>query len=373
MERFVALNNKESSSPAPTHEDYDDQIKADTADGGAPISATATTATTAAATATATTPSSSSTNMRIRKLPTVDARIVHIDPTTCVCPNCDNPIQLMHLTQSEIKSTRNAISDYLMSTMNNEQYANPEWFRQWILKKGPFRYIIDGANVAFSGGRVNVQFTFNQIKVLLEKLSEPRYLPGKPLVILPHNFLKSFLDPRYKGAPRSQLSSTIIPNKDGEMSRKDINTFVWQMHRKGMLFSIPKGFSDDLFWVYATLENTLHSHIYSITTTIGSSSSSSSSPLTTDMKADTLSSSNSKQSIPSTQNSDTSGSDTSNSKLLDDRIYIISNDCTNDHRGLFPSAQAFVRWRASQVIMNIYMRMYIHLSVYQLVCILIDR
>jgi len=150
---------------------------------------------------------------RRRQLPVVDARIVKMDPRTCLCPNCNQPIQNIDLMPSEISFTKLSIFNHLVSKVRTDasphlkNYADPEWMRKWIQTNGPFKYIIDGANMAYSGASKNSQFSFSQIKALIEKLSQPQYQPGKPLIVLPHSYTFRYLNPNYKGVsvPRSNF------------------------------------------------------------------------------------------------------------------------------------------------------------------------
>lgn len=309
-----------------------------------------------------TTPSSpSSSTTRIRSMAPViaTARIVDIDHSSCLCPNCAQSVKPMRLTPSEIVATREAIASY-MTTLEDISSTSPsrseiESTKKWMDQNGPYRYIIDGANVAYSGGRQkgHMQFTVNQIKVLLAKLAQPQYPPGRPLVVLPRSHVNYFLNPKFRSSRAPRMPFHIRPGTAGEMNEYEIAKFMRQMYQKKILFAVPKGFPDDLYWVYASLNGGNRKHSKKHTTRTGSNSAMKSttttSTTTTTTTTNTNSSSHSTHLSPTGPPSSTTTQSKEKSSDTDDLIYVISNDDTIDHRNIFPSERAFVRWRASQV------------------------
>jgi len=193
------------------------------------------------------------------------------------------------------------------------------------------------------------------------------------------------------------------------LSNEEIYKFVWKMQRNGMLFSVPNCFEDDLFWLFATLENNHNNHSSSPSrissqpssnTTTGNNSSNSTSTkggskmstaatkgnshsknnnsnantntsTSTSINKSSVASKASRNGHVNANNDNNSNNGISNicgdssfvtttpttvrnSIGCDDKIYIISNDCTNDHRNLFPSGRSFVRWRTTQVFIHLF-------------------
>jgi hypothetical protein len=105
---------------------------------------------------------------------------VQIDSESCKCSNCNSVLKLLPLAAS----IKIEIANKLKRIGNETDFLK---FETWIRENGPFKYIVDGANVAYFNQNINDGvFSYAQIDSLVATLQGRN--DGKVLVVLPHHY-----------------------------------------------------------------------------------------------------------------------------------------------------------------------------------------
>lgn len=172
---------------------------------------------------------------------TLDARLVSIPPSTAICPHCEGSVDNIPLQPAEKQELREALYKLAQKSSSNGR-SHLQAFESFLQSQKEFEYIIDGANVAydnqnFEGGR----FSYGQIRLVLEELER---IGKRVLVILPAQYGPKHFPLIYNSIRLSARSIRLRPN---EMA------FIRKLEAKKMLYIVPQGMNDDLFWLLATV------------------------------------------------------------------------------------------------------------------------
>eukprot|EP01033_Poteriospumella_lacustris_P009282 gene9282-6646_t len=173
---------------------------------------------------------------------TLDARLVSIPPSTAICPHCEGTVDNIPLQSAEKQELREALYN-LAGKASPQGRSHLQAFETFLQSQKEFEYIIDGANVAYDnqnygGGR----FSYGQIRLVLEELER---IGKRVLVILPSLYSPKHFPLIHNSIRTSRVGRTLLqPN---EMA------FVRKLEEQKMLYTVPSGMNDDLFWLLATV------------------------------------------------------------------------------------------------------------------------
>eukprot|EP01035_Chromulina_nebulosa_P018670 gene18670-24417_t len=176
-------------------------------------------------------------------------RIVSISRDSCTCPHCKDKLQRFEISDQSKTLVRSIITD-IAHANSMLTFHNLQNFSDWLSDREDFTYIVDGANVAYSHQNFNAgKFSYKQIQLVVNKLKERE---GRTLVILPACYYQKYVPNSIRKKNRNVVS-------DEDMQ------FLLQLQRDNMLYLVPDGSEDDLFWMYATIYEGRSSPSYVIT------------------------------------------------------------------------------------------------------------
>eukprot|EP00597_Dinobryon_sp_UTEXLB2267_P008096 CAMPEP_0170085454 /NCGR_PEP_ID=MMETSP0019_2-20121128/20323_1 /TAXON_ID=98059 /ORGANISM="Dinobryon sp., Strain UTEXLB2267" /LENGTH=619 /DNA_ID=CAMNT_0010301903 /DNA_START=397 /DNA_END=2256 /DNA_ORIENTATION=- len=178
------------------------------------------------------------------------ARLVDISATSCLCPNCRQPIMPLLLTDDEKARVRGALLS-IAGTWAPSQEKHLKEFGDWLRSQQEFDYIVDGANVAyFHQNFESGKFSFRQIEMIVEKLQEKIALEHsngdsksnkRILVLLPRCYVQKVIP-----------NNTQKRRKSVSLSKED-EAILNRLEQDKMLYVVPAGANDDWYWMYSTI------------------------------------------------------------------------------------------------------------------------
>jgi pentatricopeptide repeat protein len=192
------------------------------------------------------------------------ARLVDICNDTCLCPNCGGKLRALVLGESERERVRLGLVDIASST-SLHQMKNIKTFDDWLRKQNDFKYIIDGANVAYHGQKFSYKqvesgkFSYKQVELVVDEMLARG--DGRVLVLLPRSYDQNIV-------PNS--CGSYIPNEKKGRKRvtsisKNDKRIIDRFKNENMLYLVPPGADDDWYWIYATVAKDRQSMAYVVT------------------------------------------------------------------------------------------------------------
>jgi len=96
----------------------------------------------------------------------LNARIFDVSSTRCTCPNCGDTLLLPLLSQEERSSVKSALMDLITERKSPKKLAHIKSFESWLEENGPYKYIVDGANVGYNRQNcANGRFSYQQVYI----------------------------------------------------------------------------------------------------------------------------------------------------------------------------------------------------------------
>lgn len=107
------------------------------------------------------------TNSFINQADILNARIFDVSSTRCACPNCGDTLLLPLLSHEERLSVKSALMDLITERKSPKKLAYIQNFEKWLEENGPYKYIVDGANVGYNRQNcANGRFSYEQVIIL---------------------------------------------------------------------------------------------------------------------------------------------------------------------------------------------------------------
>ena len=197
------------------------------------------------------------------------ARMVAVDEATCTCPNCGEKLLRSSLSEQEREMLRASLNETVQ--IGNKRASQPRTaskqakvkekrleefsrFQNFLRrKKVEYTHIVDGANVAYSNqNNEDGQFRYRQIAAVVRKI-EMESSQAKILVIVPRIYMQNVFPNKVKGGSARSAG--------GELSRPlsylsdDDRAVLSRLSEKDQLYSVPPSSNDDLFWIYAAVQD----------------------------------------------------------------------------------------------------------------------
>jgi hypothetical protein len=169
--------------------------------------------------------------------------MVDISNSNGGCPNCNGKLIPLLLNEDEKKRVRLGLMK-IASTCSIQQLRNIQAYGDWLKIQNEFKYIVDGANVAYSHQNFESgRFSYKQIELVVDKMLARG--DGKVLVLLPTIY--------------SGFSQKTIPNSSKHVKGKknvshmtaDDQRIIKRFEEEGMLYLVPQGADDDWYWIFA--------------------------------------------------------------------------------------------------------------------------
>ena len=108
--------------------------------------------------------------LRDSKFGSKRANIVQISPRSCICPNCGAKLKNIPLTE-DVKETARVGLMRVASAATVVQCKYLQNFGTWLAERPEFKYVIDGANVAYNRQNFGQgRFSYRQVGALLIEL-----------------------------------------------------------------------------------------------------------------------------------------------------------------------------------------------------------
>lgn len=186
------------------------------------------------------------------KYPSMAAEIVDISNESCRCPNCGNYLQSMVLSEEERHRVRVALMKIASGNSLNH-CKNLQLFSEWLSAEEEFKFIVDGANVAYNRQNFNGgKFSYQQIELLVKQL-QADYPGDRILVVLPYPYAQKIVPNSVHTSERRRLTY---------LSDADLAILDW-LQREKMLYVTSQGSDDDWYWMFATVkENRVAIYMY---------------------------------------------------------------------------------------------------------------
>jgi pentatricopeptide repeat protein len=184
--------------------------------------------------------------------PLMAAEIVDISNESCRCPNCGNYLQTMVLSEEERHRVRVALMKIASgNSLNN--CKNLQMFSEWLSTEEEFKFIVDGANVAYNRQNFNGgKFSYSQIELLVKRL-QADYPGDRILVVLPYPYAQKIVPNSIHTSERRRLTY---------LSDADLAILEW-LKKEKMLYVTSQGSDDDWYWMFATVnENRVALYMY---------------------------------------------------------------------------------------------------------------
>ena len=166
------------------------------------------------------------------------------------CDHCGAQMTAMSLTEEQVAGMESAILGAAAS-LGLAFRDDITRFREWVRTRH-FRYVIDGANVAYQKqNRESGHFSFQQLELVRQELLRRG---EEPLLILPERYLPDDTAPG-QSVPNhilvgSRSNATFRPAQP--VSAEDA-ACVSAWRASGTLWSCPEGAEDDWYWMLALI------------------------------------------------------------------------------------------------------------------------
>jgi len=169
------------------------------------------------------------------------AEIVDISAESCRCPNCGDYLKPMCLSEEEKHRVRIALMK-IATTNSLNHCKNLLAYSEWLNSLEEFKFIVDGANVAYNRQNFNGgKFSYQQIELIVKKI-QADYPGDRILVVLPYPYAQKIV-PNSVHSERRRLTY---------LTDADLAILDW-LQKENMLFVTPQGSDDDWYWMYATV------------------------------------------------------------------------------------------------------------------------
>lgn len=180
------------------------------------------------------------------------AKLVDVSNLSCRCPNCGDRLSLLLLTEEQRLGIRTSLMK-IAASKSLSAAKNLQHFSDWLKRRPEFKYIVDGANVAYT--RQNYEegrFSYEQIDIVVKALQAEK--SGNVLVLLPFAYAQKVIPNSIKSNQRG-LSY---------MSPEDVR-LLEQLAKDDMLYTVPQGADDDWYWLFATVTEGRKESAYVVT------------------------------------------------------------------------------------------------------------
>lgn len=167
-------------------------------------------------------------------------KLVDVSNDSCRCPNCGDQLSLFLLSEEQRLGVRTSLMK-IAAAKSLYAAKSLQAFGDWLKERPEFKYIVDGANVAYTRQNYDAgKFCYEQIDLIVKALQAEN--DGDVLVLLPFAYAQ-------KVVPNSIKSNQRGVNY---MSPGDLK-LLEQLSKDEMLYTVPQGADDDWYWLYATV------------------------------------------------------------------------------------------------------------------------
>jgi pentatricopeptide repeat protein len=154
--------------------------------------------------------------------------VVDIASSSCRCPNCGARIQSIPLSEETKHSARVGLMR-VASAASVGHCRSLQAFGSWLEDRPQYRYIIDGANVAynkqnFGSGR----FSYRQIEFVVDSLR--KQTNDRVLVLIPQNYVNRVVPNSAKNRVGVRFSQTTADDQVRTVPRLASPTFIEYVH-----------------------------------------------------------------------------------------------------------------------------------------------
>ena len=184
--------------------------------------------------------SANSTNSSADYHPTA-ACLVDISSPSSRCPNCGATLRGLALSEDTKAAARVALMRIAAAASVNH-CKSLETFGIWLEEQPEFKYIIDGANVAYNRQNFGQgRFSYRQIELMVDTLKESG--EDRILVLLPQTYVQKVVPNSAKNRAGHRFTQTTA----------DDQRILEKLRAEEMLYVVPSGANDDWYWLYATV------------------------------------------------------------------------------------------------------------------------
>lgn len=143
---------------------------------------------------------------------------------------CQRQLRASDLTEEERKAFAEGIAKVAC-----ERETKPNdflQFKEWLEKQGPYKYVVDGANVGMFGQNFHgSRFQFRQIERVVQEIKRTEPEGSKPPLVVLH----------------------VRRVRNQEAEKKPNKAFLQRCRASGGLYATPGGSNDDWYWLYAAV------------------------------------------------------------------------------------------------------------------------